>query len=328
VNDESLVQHARRLADEVLFPAALDVDAAELVPRSHLDRLAAEGLYGLSGPTESGGVGADRATAARVTEVLAGGCLATTFVWLQHQGVVRRLADASDAVRDRWLAALCRGELRAGVAVAGVRPGPEPLRATRDGGDWVLDGTCPWVTGWGLIDVVHVAARTDDGDVVWLLLDAVAGPTWTVDRQHLVAVDASSTVTVAWSAHPVPGDRLTSRSTYHEWQDDDARGLRGNGSLALGVAARCAALLDNAALRRDVDVARDALDSATAAGMPAARADASALAWRAAGLLVLGHGSRSVLRDQHAQRLAREAMFLLVFGSRPEIRDALFQRLG
>ena len=52
------------------------------------------------------------------------------------------------------------------------------------------------------------------------------------------------------------------------------------------------------------------------------------MGWRAAGLLVLGHGSRSVLRDQHAQRLAREAMFLLVFGSRPAIRDALFERLG
>ena len=328
MSDESLVRHARRLADDLLFPAAMEVDAADVVPRSHLDRLAADGFYGLSGPRDSGGLVADRQTATRVTEVLAGGCLATTFVWLQHQGVVRRLADSGDAVRDRWLPTLCSGELRAGVAVAGVRPGPEPLRATPDGAGWVLDGTCPWVTGWGLIDVVEVAARTEEGDVVWLLLDAAAGPTWTVERQHLAAVDASCTVTVAWSAHRVPSDRLTSRSTYQEWQDDDARGLRGNGSLALGVAGRCAALLDDDALRRDVDVVRDTFDSATVWTMPATRAEASALAWRAAGLLVLGHGSRSVLRAEHAQRLAREAMFLLVFGSRPAIRDALFERLG
>jgi alkylation response protein AidB-like acyl-CoA dehydrogenase len=135
VSDEPVVQHARRLADELLFPAALQVDGADAVPRSHLDRLAADGLYGLSGPRASGGLAAGRATASRVTEELAGGCLATTFVWLQHQGVVRRLADSGDADHDRWLPALCRGELRAGVAVAGVRPGPEPLRATRDGDD-------------------------------------------------------------------------------------------------------------------------------------------------------------------------------------------------
>jgi len=32
--------------------------------------------------------------------------------------------------------------------------------------------------------------------------------------------------------------------------------------------------------------------------------------------------------DSHAQRLAREAVFLLVFGSRPDIKSALLQRLG
>ena len=86
---------ARRLADEVLFPAALDVDAADLVPRSHLAALADRGFYGLLGPAEAGGLDLDPATGARVVEVLAGGCLTTTFVWLQHQGVVRQIAQAA-----------------------------------------------------------------------------------------------------------------------------------------------------------------------------------------------------------------------------------------
>jgi alkylation response protein AidB-like acyl-CoA dehydrogenase len=37
-------------------------------------------------------------------------------------------------------------------------------------------------------------------------------------------------------------------------------------------------------------------------------------------------GSRSVTVDQHPQRLAREALFLLVFGSRPGIKSALLRR--
>jgi hypothetical protein len=36
----------------------------------------------------------------------------------------------------------------------------------------------------------------------------------------------------------------------------------------------------------------------------------------------------SIAVDQHAQRLAREAVFLLVFGSRPAIKQALLRRLG
>ena len=61
--------------------------------------------------------------------------------------------------------------------------------------------------------------------------------------------------------------------------------------------------------------------------MPAARAAASTLAWRAAGAVVAAGGSRSVLLTGHAQRLAREAAFLLVFGQRPAIRSALLETL-
>ena len=57
--------------------------------------------------------------------------------------------------------------------------------------------------------------------------------------------------------------------------------------------------------------------------MPAARAAASALAFQAAGALVAAAGSKSVLVGEHPQRLAREALFLLVFGSRPAIKAHL-----
>ena len=318
---------ARRLADDLLFPAALEVDVADLVPRSHLDALAASGFYGLMGPPEAGGLGADAATGARVVELLAGGCLTTTFVWLQHQGVVRQIAQASEGVRDSWLAQMCHGDRRSGVAIAGIRPGADPLRARPSSYGWTLHGSVPWVTGWGLVDVVHVAALDDDGDVVWLLVDAGRSPTMSVVRQRLVACDASGTVTVSFEGHDVAGERCTSRMSYDDWRRADVDTLRGNGSLALGLAGRCAALLGSGGLADEVDGTRGQLDAAGAEEMPAARAAASELCWRAAGQLVVATGARSVLRDQHAQRLAREAMFLLVFGSRPAIKADLLRRL-
>ena len=44
---------------------------------------------------------------------------------------------------------------------------------------------------------------------------------------------------------------------------------------------------------------------------------------QAAGASMAHVGSRSILREEHAQRLAREAQFLLIFGNRPMIREAL-----
>jgi hypothetical protein len=61
--------------------------------------------------------------------------------------------------------------------------------------------------------------------------------------------------------------------------------------------------------------------------MAGARAAASAFALQAAGLLTAATGARAVLHDEHAQRLVREATFLLVFGSRPTIKTALLDRL-
>jgi len=62
--------------------------------------------------------------------------------------------------------------------------------------------------------------------------------------------------------------------------------------------------------------------------MADARAAASELALRAAAALAVRDGGHAVAVDSHAQRLAREAVFLLVFGSRPGIKSALLQRLG
>jgi alkylation response protein AidB-like acyl-CoA dehydrogenase len=327
VSDEDVLAIAVKFAEDVLFPAALEVDSAELLPRSHLDSLAADGFYGLLGPVDAGGLGFDALAGPRVIEVLAGGCLTTAFVLMQHQGVVRQITGASAAVRDEWLAPLCRGDRRSGVAIAGIRPGADALRAHPTSYGWTLQGSVPWVTGWGLVDVVHVAALDDGGDVVWLLVDAARAPSMRIERQRLVACDASGTVTVSFEGHRVAGERVTLRTSYDDWARADREGLRANGSLSLGVAGRCATLLESDALTAEVGRLRDRLDAASTDEMPAARAAASELSWRAAAQLVVAAGGRAVLLDQHAQRLAREAMFLLVFGSRPPIKADLLRRI-
>jgi hypothetical protein len=195
----STVRDVRGLADDLLFPDAMRVDGLDMLPVGHLDALAALGLYGAPVPVQAGGLGLDLATYCAVVEDLASGCLATTFVWLQHRGLVMTLAaDGTPAtLRDLWL-----------------------------------------------------------------------GPAW----------------------------------------------LLGHGPLDEELAA-CRGLLNDAI-------------TADATAMAEARAAASEMAVRAAAALAVRDGSRSVTVDQHAQRLAREALFLLVFGSRPGIKSALLRRLG
>jgi alkylation response protein AidB-like acyl-CoA dehydrogenase len=290
-----VLERAIEIAEDVLFPAAAEVDRADRVPRSQLDLLADEGFYGL--------IDADD----RIVETLASGCLATTFVWLQHHGAVRAaLGSATPGVPEKWAEPLRRGQRRAGVSLAGVWPGPRPLRARRVDGGYLLDGEAPWVTGWDMIDTLYVAAR--DGDtIVFALLDAVAGPAVSVTPLELVAVQASRTVHLRFAGYFVPDERVTGTMPLADWPARDAAGLRRNGSLALGVAARCCRLIGPGPLDAELDAARAALDSG--ADVAAARAVAAELALRAAAALTVTTGSRAVLAGEHAQRLVREATF-------------------
>ncbi|GII26038.1 acyl-CoA dehydrogenase family protein [Planosporangium mesophilum] len=315
-----MLDKARRIADEVLFPAAGRVDVTGQIPAEHLDLLAAEGFYGLAARED-----VDRTTFARIVEALAGGCLATAFVWLQHHAAVTAAAN-TPGVREEWLEPLRAGRRRAGISQAGVRPGPSPLTAQRVDGGYVLDGEAPWVTGWGMIDTLRVAAR--DGDtIVWALLDAAAGPTLRITPLDLVAVQASGTVHVRFDRHFVPEERVTGTLPLSDWAGWDAANLGLNGSLALGVAARCCRLMGPSQLNAELDAVRAALDTGTGQTLPAARAAASELALRAAATVTVTTGSRAVLAGAHGQRLVREATFLLVFGSRPAIRTDLLHRV-
>jgi alkylation response protein AidB-like acyl-CoA dehydrogenase len=349
---------ARRFADEVLAPAAMEVELTGQIPAAQFDGLAAQGFYGLAGPVEAGGLDVDFPTACRVIEVMASGCLSTAFVWLQHHGTVRAVAGSGDArLKDKWLRALCEGKRRAGVALAGTIPGPPMLRARAVTGGYVFDGFSPWVTGWGHIDTLHTAARDDDDNVIWALLDVEptdtaptdtaptdtaptdiaptdiaptgAGPDGaiSVEPLDLIAVMASRTVQANLHSCFVSSDRVTHSMPLSRWRELDAQGLRTNGSLALGLAARCCALLGASPLDDELDLVRQALDAGTVATMPPARAGASELALRAAGALVAVKGSRSILTNSDPQRLAREALFLLVFASRPAIKESLVDLL-
>jgi alkylation response protein AidB-like acyl-CoA dehydrogenase len=312
-----VVERAQRFADDVLFPAALATDAADVVPRELLDRLAAEGFYGV-------GVDSDFATVCAVQEALASGCLTTAFVWAQHLGLVHALAaGGDDDLRAHWLEALLRGDVRAGLALGGALPQPT-LCARRDGEVWSVDGISPFLSGWGVIDVVHTAARTSDDETVWLIVDAVESNALQVERLRLVALDATATVRATFDALRVPADRQT--ALHPAGGETPPEVLRLHAALALGVASRCCRLLGPSPLDDELSRLRAQLDE-LGPETPARRAEAGELAVRAAATLATVRGSRSVLLGDHAQRLWREALFVLIYALRPASRDALLARL-
>jgi alkylation response protein AidB-like acyl-CoA dehydrogenase len=139
----------------------------------------------------------------------------------------RRIAD--EALRERYLPDLVSGRRRAGIALAGVRPGPDQVRVVDRSDGWLLNGTAPWVTGWDLIDTVQVAAVDLAQLIHFFLVDAVAGPTLTVSRPDLTAAQASSTGQLEFHDHLVDAARLVTTVPMDEWLAANASGSAFNG---------------------------------------------------------------------------------------------------
>lgn len=322
-----MVEVARRIADERLFPAALQTDAAGTVPTGLLDELRDAGLYGIFSPTEVGGSALALPDRYLVQEALAGGCLTTAFTWQQHAGPANAAASTSGPMRE-LAAPLASGQARGGVAFAHLlRPGPPVLRAEPDGDGWRFTGSAPFVTGWGHVDVVLTAARHDDL-IVWALLEGAESADVHTERLNLSVIDSADTYKVTYDQHLVPAERVTSIESHPDWYADYRKGLRANGSLPLGVTSRCLRLLGPSTLDDEFVEARSFLDRATPDETAEARGRMGALCVRSAAALIAQTGGSALFTTHQAQRLAREALFLLVQGQTPEIKAVHVRQLG
>ncbi len=206
--DTGAIGAAADLAETLLWPNALQTESSGVLPAGLRPALARAGLFALAAPG-----GADPVTFRAVQEHLAGGCLASAFVWNQHHSPLRLVATSPNRlVRDRWLAALTSGDALAAVAFSqlrrpdggvrakpvrgneagaagegsaggaggGARAGAVAQGRDHGGGGYVLEGIAPWVTSWTLADLLVVGAlapptpSAPTGRVVWGAIDLSA----------------------------------------------------------------------------------------------------------------------------------------------------------
>ncbi|MEU3980738.1 acyl-CoA dehydrogenase family protein [Streptomyces sp. NPDC026672] len=338
---DSLVGRARWLADTLLVPEAERVDQ-EGVPVSHIDAVRRSGLLGLNAPVEYGGSAAPVAVVRETAEILAGACCSTWFVQTQHHTPVQTLVAADGLpVRERLLGPMARGEVLSGVAYAHLRSHPRtPVRVTRERGGWRFDGRVPWYTGWGLNDVLLLAGVTDADEALFAFTEAREQPGLTASPpMRLAALTASRTVSLELSGLWLPDEAVALRTPYERWAAADRPKTLATSPAVFGVAAAALSLLDEetaAPLRARLSRLRDEAYAAAdrsgphdgAGERPALRARAHDLLRTATTAAVVAAGGRGVLMTHRAQRLAREALFLLVQGQTPESRAAHLRALA
>lgn len=310
-SDRALAR-ARALAEGLFTDSASDVDSSE-IPESHWTALREAGLLGC---LRYG----DAALVQEVGELFASTCLATAFVWGQHQGATLRVASGHKDVRDQWLPRLMAGDAMGGVCYAGLPSHGASLHATSSDSYLELSGVAPFVTGWPWLEVlVAWAFEPSTGQVHCLALERPAETLsdWvSAERLKLVAATASATYKLTIDQLRVPRDRVLSSFPAQTARQVPISSSQFTSTLGLGVLRAIDRELNcqQIAWESTVDELRDEIAYAAHAqdrdAMNRARGRLLYTVMGTAEILFRTVGSRAAVFSNTAGRLFREAAFI------------------
>jgi alkylation response protein AidB-like acyl-CoA dehydrogenase len=145
-------------------------------PAEQLELCGRYGVYEWFMPRESGGQEWSESDIVRGYLALSAACLTTTFIITQRSGACRRIVDSDNKVlKSRLIPGLNSGATFATVGISHLttsrRHLAEPaLRAEETRAGFVLDGYSPWVTGALYADIVVLGATLDDGQQILVAL--------------------------------------------------------------------------------------------------------------------------------------------------------------
>jgi acyl-CoA dehydrogenase len=167
---EMFRQAVRAFVQKEVEPHVEEWEEAGQIPKSIWPRMGELGFLGVEYDEKYGGAGADFLTTAVLCEEMARARCASLAMAV---GVHTDMASphlywtGSEALKERYLPAICRGEALTAIAVTEPGGGSDVAairtRAVRDGDHYVLNGSKMFITNGVLADLFFVAARMQDG---------------------------------------------------------------------------------------------------------------------------------------------------------------------
>ena len=132
-------------------PVVMEHDHGDIWPEKLVDQMAEMGLFGATIGEEYGGLGLPATTYAKIVTYVSSYWMALTGIFNSHlimAAAVERFG--TEEQKQEWLPKFASGEIRGGLALTEPNAGTDlqAIRtvATRDGDDYVINGTKTWIS--------------------------------------------------------------------------------------------------------------------------------------------------------------------------------------
>ncbi|MGH8933987.1 MAG: acyl-CoA dehydrogenase family protein [Egibacteraceae bacterium] len=171
---EQVWKLAREFCDAEVAPGARDRDRSEHTPPELLAKLFEVGFMGATIPQQYGGMGLDALSYGLIVEELGRTDASLRSIVGVNVGLVGLtiLRFGTREQREEWLPRLCGEGLGAfGLTEPDAGSDPSSMRtgASRDGGDWILNGAKMWISNGSTGLLTLVFARADEGVTAFLV---------------------------------------------------------------------------------------------------------------------------------------------------------------
>jgi alkylation response protein AidB-like acyl-CoA dehydrogenase len=155
-------QTARDFAMKEVLPAANKLDPVEgEIPMEIRQKMGELGYFGILIPEEYGGLGLGVFEYALVAEELSRAWMSVASIIARGNGIY---GDISEEQKRKYLPRMARGEFLGAFSLSEPDAGSDlanvSCRATREGDEWVINGTKTWCTFADGADFIHLFART------------------------------------------------------------------------------------------------------------------------------------------------------------------------
>jgi butyryl-CoA dehydrogenase len=211
-----IIDTVRRFVANEVTPVASELEHHDRFPTDIVEQMRELGLFGVTIPENYGGLGLDLLTYIGVIEELAYGWMSLTGIVNTHtMTAILLMAHGNDGQKQRWLPVLASGERRGALSLSEPDAGSDTrnisCRATRDGDEYVINGTKAWVTNGERSSLVALAARTEEG-ISAFIVEKEPGPTFegiTISKNvSKLGYKGVETVEMSYADHRIPAANL------------------------------------------------------------------------------------------------------------------------
>jgi isovaleryl-CoA dehydrogenase len=206
----------RRFASDRIAPIATKIDESNRFPREIWPEMGALGLHGITVEEEWGGLGLGYLEHVVAMEEISRASASVGLSYGAHSNLcvnqIRRWG--TPAQKAKYLPKLISGEHLGSLAMSEAGSGSDvvsmKLKATANGGSYVLNGTKFWITNAPTADTLVVYARTGDGSggiTAFLIEKGMAG--FSVSKKlDKMGMRGSDTAELVLEDCEVPGENI------------------------------------------------------------------------------------------------------------------------